>query len=248
MAWTGKTVFRPFEDEQKARSALIDGQIRGYFLLPEDYIQSGVLQEYLLASPGFDISRPRQPLKSLLIERLMEGKVAADIARRVREPISELNSWTVSDQGEVTKHSTGAMVARLVVPLVFTVLLFISLMMSAGYLVQGTAIEKENKVVEVLLSSANPEEVLAGKLFGLGSAGLLQVTVWFSMVIFGGLAFAATLTAFGVEVPWKALAVGPFFFTGAYLFLGSLMLGVGSLGSTQRESQQFSAVVLPSTQ
>ena len=242
MAWMGKAIFRPFDDEQAARSALIDGQIKGYFLLPEDYLQSGILLEYLPTSPGLDTSGARQPLKSLLLERLLEGKVAADLAGRIREPIAELKSWTVSDQGKLTKHSKGAFVARLVVPMVFTVLLFISLMMSSGYLVQGTATEKENKVVEVLLSSANPDEILAGKLLGLGSAGLLQVAVWFSMVMFGGLAFAAALTAFGVKVPWKALLAGPFFFIAAYLFLGSLMLGVGSLGSTQRESQQFSSV------
>ena len=242
LAWMGRAIFRPFDDEQTARSALIDGQIKGYYLLAEDYLQSGVLLEYLPASPGLDTSRARQPLKSLLLERLLEGKIAADLAGRVREPIAELKSWTVSDQGEVTEHSTEAFVARLVVPLAFTMLLFISLMMSSGYLVQGTATEKENKVVEVLLSSANPDEILAGKLLGLGGAGLLQVGVWFSMMMFGGLAFAATLAAFGVQIPWKAVLAGPFFFIAAYLFLGSLMLGVGSLGSTQRESQQFSAV------
>ena len=240
LAWTGQAVFRPFEEEAAARAALSVGEIDGYFLLPEDYLQSGILLEYLPPSPGFNSTRARRPLKSLLIERLLEGNVSAEIAKRIRKPIAEARSWTLDDQGEISEHSAGAVVARLAVPLVFTMLLFVALMMSSGYLVQGMAVEKENKVVEVLLSSANPDEVLAGKLLGLGGTGLLQIAVWFGMVIFSGLAFAAALTAFGVKVPWKALTAGPFFFTAAYLFLGSLMLGVGSLGSTQRESQQFS--------
>ena len=51
------------------------------------------------------------------------------------------------------------------------VLFLISVLMTSGYLMQGTATEKENKVVDVLLASANPDQILAGKLLGLGGAG-----------------------------------------------------------------------------
>jgi ABC-2 type transport system permease protein len=115
-------------------------------------------------------------------------------------------------------------------------------MMSAGYLVQGTAVEKENKVIEILLSSTRPEEVLAGKLLGLGAAGLLQVLVWFGMIIAAAAAFAAALAAYGFELPWLAMGAAIFFFGAGYLFLGSMMLGAGSLGNSQRESQQLGAV------
>jgi ABC-2 type transport system permease protein len=125
---------------------------------------------------------------------------------------------------------------------VFAVLLLISIMSSAGYLIQGTALEKENKVVEVLLSSTNPEEILAGKLLGLGGAGLLQVGVWFSMIGVGGVAFAGALAGMGVEIPFLAIGFGILFFALGYLFTGSLMLSSGSLGSNQRESQQWSMV------
>ena len=57
------------------------------------------------------------------------------------------------------------------VPLIFTVLFLMSVLMTSGYLMQGTATEKENKVVDVLLASANPDEILAGKLLGLGGSG-----------------------------------------------------------------------------
>ena len=121
-------------------------------------------------------------------------------------------------------------------------LLFISLMMSASYLVQGTATEKENKVVEVLLASAEPDEILSGKLLGLGAAGLIQVCVWFSMVIVGASVSAVAFSIAGFPVPWGSIVLGAFLFVLAYLFLGSLMLGTGSLGSNIRESQQYSMV------
>jgi ABC-2 type transport system permease protein len=115
-------------------------------------------------------------------------------------------------------------------------------MMSSGYLLQGTATEKENKVVEVLLASANADEILAGKLVGLGGAGLLQIATWLVMVLVLTVGVAPLLVAAHVSVPWLALAVAVPFFLVAYLFFGSLMLGSGSLGSTMREAQQYAMV------
>jgi ABC-2 type transport system permease protein len=115
----------------------------------------------------------------------------------------------------------------------------VSLMMTTGLLVTAISIEKENRVVEVLLSSATADEILAGKLLGLGAAGLLQVAVWFSMAIGGSLAAAVALELLGVEVPWTAVGIAAVFFVVSYLFIGSLMIGTGSLGRTQREAQQL---------
>lgn len=235
-------VFRPFDDRDTAQAALLDDSIAGFFVLQPDYIDTGRIEEYFGEGIGLTNSDGREALEGLLLERLLADRVEPRIAERASAPIAVRDSWTVKPNGEIEERSRMATLARLIVPLLFTVLLFTSLMMSAGYLVQGTALEKENKVVEVLLSSANPDEVLTGKLLGLGGAGLLQVGVWFGMMILGGVAFAAALTSFGVQVPWLAMGVGLLFFVTGYLFMGSLMLGFGSLGSTTRESQQLTTV------
>jgi ABC-2 type transport system permease protein len=133
-------------------------------------------------------------------------------------------------------------VVRFALPLAFTVLFLMSVLMTSGYLLQGTATEKENKVVEVLLASANPQEIMAGKLAGLGAAGLVQVGVWVSMLFLTGFGAVPLLFAAHVELPWRALLVALPFFIVAFLFFGSLMLGSGSLGSNMREAQQLSMV------
>jgi ABC-2 type transport system permease protein len=135
-----------------------------------------------------------------------------------------------------------AVVTKLIVPVVFAMLLFLSLMMSASFLLQATATEKENKVVEVLLSSANPDEILTGKLLGLGLAGMFQVVVWFGMILFSGLLGAGALAGLGVELPWLGIVASLFYFPVAYLFLGSLMLGTGALGGNLKESNQLSMI------
>ncbi len=243
LAWGERSVFRAFPDEESARRALLDGRLQAYYLFPEDFLHSGRMEEYFGDTPGLNGgSGGRDTLRRLILESLLSGRLDPEVSERVREPIAEVESWTLDADGRRTPRNVGTLIARLVMPVAFTMLLFVSLMMSAGYLVQGTALEKENKVVEVILSCVSPEEILFGKLLGLAGAGLLQVAVWFGMMIGAGLVFAATLASFGVELPWMAMGVGLFLFLGGYLFLGSLMLGMGSLGSNQRESQQLSAI------
>jgi ABC-2 type transport system permease protein len=128
------------------------------------------------------------------------------------------------------------------VPLIFMVLFLLSVLMTSGYLMQGTATEKENKVVEVLLASANPDQILAGKLLGLGGAGLLQIAVWLTMLMVTGLGVVPMLVSARVDVPWVALALSIPFFIVAFLFFGGLMLGTGSLGTNMREAQQLAMV------
>ncbi len=239
----GQVELRPFEDEPRARSALLAGELNGYYLIPDDYLDSGRVRFYKSGGSALTLGGiGGSALESLLQRRLLDGRLDERLARRVRRPIEKTETFRVDEAGVSEPAGLAKQVARLVVPLLFTVLLFTSLMMSAGYLIQAIAVEKENRVVEVLLSSARPEEILFGKLLGLGAAGLLQIGVWYGLLIAGALAFAGTLSALGVEVPWLTIALALVLFVLAYLFLGSLMLGSGSLGTTMKESQQYSVV------
>jgi ABC-2 type transport system permease protein len=240
LAWWSNFVFRPYPDLERAKAALVDKEIKGIYLLGDDYLETGQLEVF--SSDELDIagSESRSAFRNLLLDRLLGDRVPEDIAERVRRPIATRLSWTVNAAGEVETRQTATVIAKLVVPLVFAILMFISLMMSAGYLLQGTAVEKENRVVEIIMHSAKADELMTGKLLGLGGAGLLQVLLWFGMAIFGGLATASGLELIGFEMPWTAMAIALPFFVAGYLFMGGLMLGTGSLGSNLKESQQLS--------
>lgn len=238
----GSTTLRMAEDEEQVRRQVLDGDLTGYYVIPEEYVDSGRIVRYLPDRMDLRTSDARDAVRRLLRDRLLELAVEAPLRDRVREPVATVESYTLGDDGAPRDRDTAAVIARFAVPLVFVVLLFVSLMMSTSYLVQGTAEEKENKVVEVLLAAADPDEILAGKLVGLGTAGLLQVTVWFSMLLAAGLLFAGMLAGLGVGIPWGSMLVAGPFFASAYLFFGSLMLATGSLGGGYKESQQLTAV------
>jgi ABC-2 type transport system permease protein len=230
--------FQPFAAEERARDAVQSGALKGYFVLPPDYRSSGrvvlVSGERSLGATG-----ARAALANLLLEHLLAGTVPDDLATRVREPIAAIERFTLDSKGELRPGGVAAIVLRFAVPLVLMILLLVSILMSAGGLVQGTAIEKENKVVEVLLSSAPADEIMLGKLLGLGGAGALQIAIWFSMIGVAALVFAATLQGLGIEVPWLGMATAVVVYPLSYFFYGSLMLGTGSIGSHQREANQW---------
>jgi ABC-2 type transport system permease protein len=168
--------------------------------------------------------------------------LTAPVDDRVLHPLKDERTFSVSSTGELTNNDMTTEIVRIAVPVVFMVLFLLSVLMTSGYLMQGTATEKENKVVEVLLASANPDEILSGKLVGLGGAGLLQVAVWMVLLVGGGLGVVPLLLTSNIEMPWLAVVLAVPLFLMAFLFFGSLMLGTGSLGSNMREAQQLAMV------
>jgi ABC-2 type transport system permease protein len=235
-------VFRPFAADAEARRALAERRIKGYFVVPADYLTQGKIDGYSPDSFSFSGFDAGDAFGDLLRQHLVTGRLDGDISRRIIQPIARTQRFAVTRTGEVRDGGQAASLLRLVVPLIFMILFLLSILMTSGYLMQGTATEKENKVVEVLLASANPDEILAGKLLGLGGAGLLQIAVWLVMVLVTGLGVVPLLMSARVEVPWSALVMAIPFFIVAFLFFGGLILGTGSLGSTMREAQQLAMI------
>jgi ABC-2 type transport system permease protein len=232
-------VFRPIPTEEEARKALVAGSIRAYYRIPADYVATGRIEEFSPEVADLSGSESRRALGKVLASRLLGESVPEAVAKRALAPIEETKSFVVTKDGEVKRAEGIGKFVRIVVPLAFSILLLVSILMSAGALVQATGTEKENKVVEVLLSSAGAEEILMGKLLGLGVAGVLQILVWFGMVGVAAIGFTTALVGLGVTPPWGGMVAAVLFFPLAYLFFGSLMLGTGSLGSNQREANQW---------
>lgn len=233
-------VFRGFADEGSAREALIvKRSIRSYFVVTPDYLDSGRVLAHSGEGGSLGPWEGRSELNELLRTRLLGTRVEPKVAARLLEPIAGRETFRVAGDGQVMAEASEAYIGRLVLPIGFVFLLFTSILMSGSYLIQATATEKENKVVEVLLSSASADEIMTGKLLGLGGAGLLQVIVWLGMTLGVRFGFAQLVLPLNIQVSWQAVAIAPVLFVTAYAFIGSLMLGTGSFGGNVRESQQL---------
>jgi ABC-2 type transport system permease protein len=240
-----RAVFRPVATEPDARVALARGALGGYYVVPANYLENGVLDVYtpaVFTPTGATARDSRDAFVDLVRQRLLGDRVEAGLSAKIRDPFADARRFAVTKNGEVSDAGALANALRILVPLLFMILFMISVMMTAGYLIQGTALEKENKVVDVLLASASPEEIMGGKLIGLGGAGLLQIGVWLALLLIAGAGALPMLFSGHVDVPWGAAALAIPLFPVAFLFFGSLMMGTGSLGSNARESQQLGII------
>lgn len=242
MIGSARSRFRPYATEAEARAALLAHSIKGYFVLPPDYLQKGGVDAYGPDAGGLSNQDGRNAFEDLLRQHLLAGRTDGTTAARILAPVAGTRRFAVTPRGEVIDGGGASTAVRIIVPVAFMILFMLSILMTSGFLLQGTATEKENKVVDVLLASANPDEVLAGKLLGLGAAGLLQVGLWLSVLTLGGVGIVPMLMATHVEVPWIAVLLALPLFIASFLFFGSLMMGSGSLGSNMREAQQLAMV------
>jgi len=102
--------------------------------------------------------------------------------------------------------------------------------------------EKSSRMVEVLLASLKPEQLMFGKVMGIGLAALTQVSVWTLagvMLSAQGIAVAGAsinLTMFG---PWFWVNFLLFYFLGYFLY-ASLFAGIGAMCNSVQDAQQFS--------
>ncbi len=228
-----------FDSEAAALKGIMAGEIASFLAVPADWIASGRV-DVLTSRKATLMTAQRTPLppglEAWLLENLLRD-VEAPRRARAREPFVARMVY-LDDAGLPTKEDPRVVVQRFGQAYVFFFIVFMAIFASTQYLLQGMAEEKENRVMEMVLTSVTPRELMVGKLIGLGGAGLLQLGCWSSM----GLAATLFFSAVTGDLAPAAYVVCFVYFLLGYLLYGSLMLGFGSLGSNFRESQQMASI------
>jgi ABC-2 type transport system permease protein len=130
-------------------------------------------------------------------------------------------------------------------PVVFVYLLWISVFTVAQMLLTNTVEEKSNRIIEVLLSSISPVELMAGKIAGIALTGLTIVGSWMAVFFLGTKYIPKLLDASGMP-DLSALAgdpvyIGSFlvYFLLGYLLFAAFLVGIGAVCTTLKEAQNL---------
>ncbi len=158
--------------------------------------------------------------------------------QRTRLPIAQLDPTAAAGEEAVSLADT----FRQFAPIGFVYLMFISLMQSVQYLLSNTVEEKSNRIIEVLLASITADELMMGKLIGIGMAGLTTIGTWLLALIVFLNVYSTTETELinqmlevimGSElIPWFV-----FYYFAGYALYSSMFLAIGSLCNTLKEAQ-----------
>jgi len=233
---TFRTQVRWYVDQPAAERALRSEQISQVLIIPQDYLSTGHVRRYARSGNLFSSADGRS-VGRWLAAGLMRGRVDPLVADRVARPSEHEQYFTLDKQGRFVVQDDSREMANVFFPMFFALLLGLCLTIGGQYLLQGVSEEKESRILESLLCTVSPEELMGGKLLGLGSVGLLVVAVWLGL---GLMVTAPALAMMQITVPPLLLVAAVAYFILGYLFYGSLMIGIGGVTNNMREAQQFS--------
>ena len=226
---------RFFPDQAGAEAALRAGSVDQVLVVPADYLATGRLRRYVRTNNLFS-SADERPVTRWLVGGLLAGRVDSLRIERVARPTRNLELYTLSRAGGFELKDERREMVDFLVPFAFGMLMGLSIVIGGQYLLQGVAEEKESRILESLLCTVSAEDLLLGKLLGLGGAGLTMVGAWLLM---GSIAASPLALVAQVPVSPGMLVLAVVYFLLGYLFYGSLMTGIGAVTNNMREAQQF---------
>jgi ABC-2 type transport system permease protein len=237
----GNITLVQYDTANDATDALIKGDISEYFVIPQNYISTGVVNDYTLQKQLAPSPAVGAAINHFLVNNLLAGKVSAATVARIESP-SNLVTTRLTETGAVAPEQGGY--ANLIIPFVFGILLALSIIVSSTYLLQGLGEEKENRVMEVLLSSVSARQLLTGKVLGIGAAGLVQVAFW---IISAPLLLSLASSSIGglistIQLPPSFIVLAVVYFILGYSLFAVISAAIGAISSGSREGQQLIGV------
>ncbi len=236
--------FRPFPDERAGTDALLSGGVAALYVISPNYLETGEVTQISKRQPGIPEDEViRKALDQFLRDNLLADQLPPARLARIRDLV-RLTIVEVDETGEALEDPVDT--ERFAFFFGVAVLVMMSVMFTSGYLLRGLSEEKESRIMEVLLSSVTSDQLILGKLLGLGAAGLLQITVWISsgVLIFLVLRGASQdLSSVGFPSP-ILFVLGLLYFLLGYALIATLLGAMGAVTSSLREAQHLTLIVV----
>jgi ABC-2 type transport system permease protein len=225
-----------FKSEQDARAALEADELQAYFILPAEYLDMRVVDVVYIEEPGVNAWRQWWDLLQL---NLMVGQ-PADVAYRAASG----TEFIVRSIDGMREAPTSAPTFGLLMPLFIAAAFMFMLMMSAGYTMSALADEKENRTMEVLVTSVSPMQLVGGKILGIVAISLTLLVSWTSVILLG--IFIGRQVGIGwlndLSMDWRTVIAVIAIALPSYVLATALMTAIGAMVTTVQEGQSVSAI------
>lgn len=241
----------PSQDTEVLNRMVADEELAGYFVIGPDPVNNGGGSKYVarnLTDNKLNEWFGRRVSDIVRQKRMADKEIDPALAAWMQAPVN-FEARKISASGEEGEISVADRV-RQWAPAAFVYLLWISIFTISNMLMTNTIEEKSNRLIEVLLSSMSPLQLMSGKMLGIALTGLTVVLTWIGCVIAGAkilpLALGVTLPFdLGVIVgdPFFMVSFGVYFILG-YLLYGSVLVGLGSVFNSLKEAQSLMGPVM----
>src|SRR6201992_3192181 len=229
------------------RPALDTNENLSVLVIPTDFTRPDSVKIYSKKKPGITLtSKVEDEINSIAMNNgLLKNHIDTAILHSIKSNIS-LNALEMTSKG-ANQTSQGADIG---VAIACAILIYLCLFIYGAQVMRGVIEEKTNRIIEVVISSVKPFQLMLGKIIGVGLVGLTQFAAWIVLSIVSTKIVGHALSApqGGMMQALAALQTihfGPilfyflFYFLSGYLLYSALFAAVGSAVDSETETQQF---------
>ncbi len=230
---------------------IVDDELFAYFIIGPDPLAGSEGFQYLSKNlTDRDLQRwfSRMAGDVVSSRRMAQENIDPQVAAWLQTPVS-FEGLKVSASGEAEAVSRNDRL-RQWAPTILVYILWLSVFINVQMLLSNTIEEKSNRLIEVLLSSISPVQLMSGKILGIAATGLTILAAWVASFYLG-----ATLLPRYIDMPADLdltvvasdpLLLGSFlvYFALGYLFYAAILAGLGSVCNSLKEAQNVMTPVM----
>lgn len=230
-------------DLDKAIGQVQQSQINALIYFPKELIAEGKYFIYIQDTNIF-VDQSYSTVANSLIEQ------SAYLSIKDTNTLQMLNKSFQSET--VFYDKTGQTISggfsRFILPGISLLIFFISVFVSAQFMLQSVSEEKENRMIETILGMVNSKQLIYGKIIGFSSVVITQLLVWF---VLGLLTLNITISQFNFKlnldlssISFTDILLNIFFILCGFLLFSAIMTGVGALSTSYKDSQNLSSIFI----
>jgi ABC-2 type transport system permease protein len=226
-----------YADVAAARGAYRRGEVAGYLVIPAGYFDGQPATFYAQDAPN---SRLEQALMAFM-RRAMLPDAPAWALDRLADPVE----MTYVDQGKGTEIVAGpALLIRVAVPVALALMFAFAVLTGASQMGSVIVREKDQRAMEMVVTSLAPRELVVGKVLGMTCLSLTQIGIWLlGAAIAAGLALSGRLDIQELSIPWEAVVWALLLGVPGYFLYAILASGLGIIAGDSQQAQQLAGVL-----
>jgi ABC-2 type transport system permease protein len=224
-----------FVDElTQAESMLMDEDLQAYFVIPAGYPLSKHVQLVSKQAPSTSV---QSALNELLKQRLLREIDPVIINRIIENP--DVLVYSV----ETERQQSSSEWYMFMIPIFSGILFVIVVNTSGGYLLRAVVEEKENRTMEIILTSVSSNQLMSGKIFGNLSVGLTQLFIWFGLpILLYFILGPIYLKTQNITIDPQFILLTVFTLIPAFVLVAALMAMLGATVTETQEAQQVAGL------
>ncbi|MDP3964255.1 MAG: ABC transporter permease [bacterium] len=230
------------DDADRARQLVVSGEVDAAIVYPPTLASDQGIAVYAQDTGLLSRDRFSELARTLLKQSILQNIESQEQRELFNSEIAV--STTIYDEGEEVQQG----IEVFLIPIVSVVLYFLLVILSASFMLASVSEEKENRMIETMLSIVPARQLVWGKILGLTGVAITQLL---TLIAFGIVAYNTTTNLIEFQINWAEVPIGFwqiilavfYIFTG-FLFISSVMVGVGSAMPNHREAQSFSSLFI----